>query len=189
MSEEYSANNQMANGNTKRKTPKGALFALIGLGFILAVVGLLYSPDSDSVSEALIGTEAVDFNFQLPNSPQKSLMDFRGKVVLINFWAYWCEPCLKEMPSLKKLEETMKGKDFVLLMVHVGDEIDEAMKVPQLPSQLVFDIPAATLSSYGVSGLPHSVLVDKQGIIRADFDGPRDWMSSDILKQIQEPLG
>ncbi len=178
----------MANENTKRRTPKGALLGLIGLGFILAVVGLLYSPDPEMVTEPLVGMDAPDFEFELDGTKQ-SLSGLRGKVVLVNFWAYWCEPCRDEIVSLKKLENLMAGKEFVLLMGHVGDEKEEALKIADLPSKLIFDVPAGVLASYGVSGLPHSVLIDKQGIIRADMKGARDWISPEIVKLIQEPLG
>lgn len=178
----------MANENTKRRTPKSALLGLIGLGFLLAVVGFLYSPDTEMPTDALAGTEAPDFEFELDGAKQ-SLSGMRGKVVLVNFWAYWCEPCRDEIVSLKKLESLMAGKEFVLLMAHVGDEKEEAMKIADLPSRLIFDVPAGVLASYGVSGLPHSVLIDKQGTVRADMKGARDWTSSDTLKIIQEPLG
>lgn len=184
----------MANENApapvvKRRTPKSVILALIGLGFVLGVIGLLFSPDGSGPAEPLIGAEAPDFEFTiLPGEQKYTLASFRGKVVLLNFWAYWCEPCREEMPSLKKLEAHFPN-DFVLLMLHVGDEKDEALKIPDLPSKLVMDVDVGALTSYGVSGLPHSFLIDKQGIVRAHFKGPQDWMSEKILEQIREPVG
>ncbi len=179
----------MANENTKRNTSKGVIAALIGLGFVLAALGLYFSYVPEGPGETLVGVEAPDFEFSADGQGKQNLGSLRGKVVLINFWAYWCEPCIDEMESLKKLEASLEGKDFVLLMVHVGDEKEEALKVAHLPSNRVFDISAGILGAYGVSGLPHSVLIDRNGVVRAEFKGPRDWMSSSIQKQIQEPLG
>lgn len=179
----------LANENTKRSTSKSALLALIGLGFILAVVGLFYAPSEDPGTGPLVGLETPDFEFELPSGERRTLASYRGKVVLVNFWAYWCGPCLEEMDSLKKLETHFEGKDFVLLMAHVGDEKDEVAKLAGLPSQILMDVPAGALASFGVSGLPHSILIDKQGVVRGEFKGPRDWMSSEILPLITEPLG
>jgi thiol-disulfide isomerase/thioredoxin len=179
----------MANENAKRSTPKGIVTGLIALGFLLAALGLYYSWETEPPGETLVGAEAPDFEFTLDPGTKQNLVALRGKVVLINFWAYWCEPCLEEMASLGHLQEALKSRDFILLMVHVGDEKDEALKVKDLPNNRVFDVSAGILGTYGVSGLPHSVLIDKQGVVRAEFKGPRDWMSRSILKQIEEPLG
>jgi thiol-disulfide isomerase/thioredoxin len=179
----------MANENTKRGTSKGVVVALIGLGFVLATLGLFYSYEPEGSGETLVGVQAPDFEFSSEDGTQQTLAGLRGKVVLINYWAFWCEPCLEEMHSLQKLQAYLQGKDFVLLMVHVGDEKEEALKVEYLPQNRVFGISARVLESYGVSGLPHSVLIDKSGVVRAEFKGPHDWMSSSVLKRIQEPLG
>ncbi len=177
----------MANENTKRRSSRAAILGLILLGFILAGVGFLYSPSPDASQDTLLGTEAPDFEFER-NGMRETLSSLRGKVVLINFWAHWCEPCLEEMPSLKKLEAAVGSPDFAVLLVQVGDEREEAQKLA-IPAQLLaFDVTPSTLSSYGISGLPHSFLVDKLGVIRAVFEGPRDWTSESILKEIREPL-
>jgi thiol-disulfide isomerase/thioredoxin len=178
----------MANKNTIEKSPKAALVALVGLGFGLGLVGLFYAGLGEKSVGPLVGAPAPSMEFSLSSGERKTLASFRGRVVMLNFWAHWCGPCLEEMPSLKQLESRFAKKDFDLLMAHVGEEKEEALKVASLPSQVLFDFPAGTLSDFGVSGLPHSILLDKQGVVRAEFLGPRDWVSSAILQQIQTLL-
>jgi thiol-disulfide isomerase/thioredoxin len=174
----------MANEN-RSKRPRGAFMALVVFGFTLGLVGVLYSPEDDLTTSALIGSEAPAFEFETLGR-RESLLDLRGKVVLINFWASWCAPCLEEMGSLIELEKKLADRNFVLLMIHVGEDKEDALKVGALPQRVVFDVLPSVLSDYSVSALPHSVLIDKDGTVIQEFKGPRDWVSQEVLGQIQD---
>jgi thiol-disulfide isomerase/thioredoxin len=176
----------MANENAHSRTTKSTLAALVGLGFALALVSLLFSPGETAHSVLGIGAPAPDFAFETGLGNSRKLSELRGKAVLINFWAHWCAPCLEEMESLKQLEQVFLDSPFELLLVHVGESPLEARKIPHLPSQIAFEVAEAVLDLYGVSALPHSVLVDKAGLVQQEFLGPRDWTSETILNKIRE---
>lgn len=177
----------MANENAQSKPSRGAFFALAVFGFALGLIGLLYSPGVDPTLSPLVGNEAPAFEFESLGR-KESLLDLRGKVVLLNFWASWCEPCLEEMASLIELEKTLTDQNFVLLMIHVGEDNEEARKLVPLPKRVVFNIAPSVLSDYSVSALPHSVLIDREGNVVQEFLGPRDWTSQEILGQIHAVL-
>ncbi len=177
----------MANENVQPKRSRGAFFALVVFGFALGLIGLFYSPDDDQPKSPLIGSEAPAFEFETLGR-RESLLDLRGRVVLLNFWASWCAPCLEEMDSLSQLEKKLPDDRFVLLMIHVGEDQNEARKVLHLPQRVVFDVLPSVLSDYSVSALPHSVLIDKDGVVVQEFRGPRDWVSKEILDEIQSAL-
>ncbi len=179
----------LANENTRRNPSKSALMAVLGLGLGLAALGFFFSPDTTAPRAALVGTDTPDFEFELLSGERIRLASYRGKTVLIHFWAYWCEPCLDEMASLRELQAKLAGKDFVLLMGHVGDEREEVRRIPNLPSQGAIDVSSDALDFFGVSGLPHSVLIDPKGIVRAEFIGPQEWTSPQILSLLSGPFG
>jgi peroxiredoxin len=123
--------------------------------------------------------------FELPDlaGEKRRLADFAGKVVLLNFWATWCPPCVEELPSMIQLQESMGGRDFVLLTVSVDDSVKVvrdflsrhrrvigAMKVLIDPSR---KIPR----SYGTEKFPESYLIDQDGVVRYRFINKRNWAS------------
>jgi thiol-disulfide isomerase/thioredoxin len=100
------------------------------------------------------------------------LAQLRGKVVLINFWATWCPPCRREMPSMERLAQAFKGRPLVVLAVDVGEDADtiEAFTsqldtVPTFP--ILLDTRSRSMQSWKVAGLPTTFLVDRQGRIVA----------------------
>ncbi len=111
---------------------------------------------------------APDFTLQDMDGKPYALHDFRGKVVLVNFWATWCPPCRKEMPALEALYQKLGDESFAVLAVNQWEDPDhvfaytgELNVFPTFP--ILFD-PESTISEdYGVKGLPTSFLIDKQG--------------------------
>ena len=121
------------------------------------------------------------------------LAQLKGKVVLINFWATWCPPCRREMPSMERLSQAFKGKPFVVLAVNVGEDADtiEAF-TSQLDTTLTFPILLDTRSqgmrSWKVAGLPTTFLVDQQGRIVASAIGGREFDHPEMIREIQKLL-
>ena len=117
------------------------------------------------------------------------LAQLRGKVVLINFWATWCPPCRREMPSMERLAQAFKGQPFVVLAVDVGEDPDtiEAF-TSQLDTALTFPIlldpRSHAMRAWKVAGLPTTFLVDKQGRIVASAIGGREVDHPEIVKTI-----
>ena len=121
------------------------------------------------------------------------LAQLRGKVVLINFWATWCPPCRREMPSMERLSQVFKGQPFVVLAVDVGEDPDtiEAF-TSQLDTVLTFpillDSRSQTMRAWKVAGLPTTYLVDKQGRIVASAIGGREFDHPEIVAAIRALL-
>ena len=119
------------------------------------------------------------------------LAKLKGKVVLINFWATWCPPCRREMPSMERLSQRFKGQPFVVLAVDVGEDADTIETfTSQLDTTLTFPILLDTRShamrAWRVAGLPTTFLVDKQGRIVASAIGGREFDHPEIVKAVGE---
>ncbi len=119
------------------------------------------------------------------------LAKLRGKVVLINFWATWCPPCRREMPSMERLAQRFKGQPFVVLAVDVGEDPDTIETfTSQLDTTLTFPILLDTRShamrAWPVAGLPTTFLVDKKGRIVASAIGGREFDHPEMVKAVGE---
>jgi len=115
------------------------------------------------------------------------LSDFRGKVVLINFWATWCEPCRDEMPSIQRLKNKLGDKPFAVLAVNVGESeariADFLSKLP-LDFTIVRDHSSAVMKAWRVRGLPASFVIGPDGRIRYHFTGEFEWEGDKVIKAL-----
>jgi thiol-disulfide isomerase/thioredoxin len=114
--------------------------------------------------------------------------------VLINYWATWCPPCRREMPSMERLSQALKGEAFSVLAVDVGEDADTIDAfTSQLDTELSFpillDTRSRTMQAWQVAGLPTTFLVDKQGRIAASAIGGREFDHPEIIRAIRELLG
>lgn len=121
------------------------------------------------------------------------LADLRGKVVLINFWATWCPPCRREMPSMERLRLALANEPFVVLEVDVGENADTIETFTgQLDTTLGFpillDITSRAMQAWKVAGLPTTFLIDKRGRIVASAVGGREFDHPEIVKTIRDLL-
>lgn len=132
--------------------------------------------------------------FSLTNSSGKtySLSDYQGKVVLINFWATWCHPCVSEMASLDRLYQKLKDKNFELLAISVDEggwtEINEFLKKHPVNFPIVLDSDYIVADQYGTYRVPESYLLDTQGKIVDKILGAQEWDSPEMLSMIQKVL-
>jgi peroxiredoxin len=132
---------------------------------------------------------APDFTLKDVHGKPFSLKDYRGKVVLLNFWATWCPPCRREMPSMERLHQKLKGKDFVVLALNQKEGDDQIFIFTgeigmDLTIPILFDKDSSVSSAYGVPGLPTTYLIDKKGNIRFRAIGGRDFDHPEVEKQI-----
>ena len=121
-----------------------------------------------------IGDPAPAFTLLDTDGKPAQLSDFRGKVVLVNFWATWCPPCRKEFPELAKAYDEHNG-DFVILGVDLQENTGEVRKfVEEFGAKfpIVIDVDASVSKAYRLVGLPSSFFIDQQGILRDQFFGP-----------------
>jgi len=134
--------------------------------------------------------DAPDFNLQDMDEKKYSIKDFRGKVVLVNFWATWCPPCRREMPSLERLYQKLKDKGFIVLAINQFEDPDHVFAYtgqlgtdPTFP--ILFDRDSKIAEAYKVAGLPTTYLLDKQGKIRYRAVGGREFDHPEVEKIIQ----
>ncbi len=158
------------------------------LGLIVLVGALVYvvstsssRPPRDAVKSVVVGDLAPDFQLEDTEGNQISLSDLRGKVVLVNFWATWCPPCIEEMPSMERLNEVMSGDDFVMLAVNTEENGRSAVaafleKTPYT-FPILYDDKGVVQKRYGVFKFPESFVVRKDGTVAEKIIGPLDWSS------------
>jgi thiol-disulfide isomerase/thioredoxin len=120
------------------------------------------------------------------------LENYRGRVVLVNFWASWCGPCVIEMPGMQRLQEAMAGKPFTLLAVNVEESPGTVWKFAakvgiQFP--LLLDRDGQTAFDWGIDLYPTSFLIDPQGRVQYVAYGPRNWDDPDMIKAIEGMFG
>lgn len=141
-------------------------------------------------------------DFALPSIDGKTvrLSDYKGKVIILNFWTKSCQPCLEEMPSLAKLTDLLRGhRDMVVLTVSTGADAQDVKNTVQSvlgrapPFAVLVDEDAKVVEGkYGTRLYPETWFIDPYGVIRARFDGARNWNTSlaiDFAKSLEDPAG
>ncbi|MBW8056977.1 MAG: TlpA family protein disulfide reductase [candidate division NC10 bacterium] len=134
-------------------------------------------------------------NFALPdlNGKMVSLSDYKGKVVLVNFWATWCPPCRLEMPTMEEAYRTYKAKGFEVIAVSVDagpkSAVQQFLQEFDLSFTVLLDPQMETLRTFRSFSLPTSVVIDRQGVIRLRELGYRDWTDPESTKLITGLLG
>lgn len=138
--------------------------------------------ESALMTEVSPASHAEDFTLQAPAGNDISLSDFSGKYVLINFWAYWCSPCVKELPDMQTLYEESDKTQFEIVAIHAGPFNNEAQNFIDkfgVTFPIVSD-PNSSLQGWDVPVLPMSYLVDPKGNIIYKAMGPREWKHEDV---------
>jgi peroxiredoxin len=112
------------------------------------------------------------------------LSDFRGKVVLINFWATWCPPCLEEMPSMESLRKQMDETQLQIMALSVDESwepVDTFLKQNAYGFGIYADFEQKVAELYGTHMVPETYIVDKQGVILCKVVGDRDWTEPSVV--------
>jgi len=117
------------------------------------------------------------------------LAQYRGKVVLVNFWASWCPPCRKEFPSLGRVRKLFKPSEFEVLAVNVGEEPDFVFSFAGVTAfPLLFDRDSNAMTAWGVQGLPTTFVIDRKGHVAYRANGGREFDDPDIVSAIRQLL-
>ncbi|MDE1969390.1 MAG: TlpA family protein disulfide reductase [Alphaproteobacteria bacterium] len=177
---------------------------------VLCVAGLgllLYyraqHPPAIPVPLAANGTPAEpEFKFTVLDAPQpapalafttregapKTLADFRGRLLLVNFWATWCGPCVAEMPSLDRLQARLGSRLMVLAISEDrrgGDVVDPFLAKLKLADLAIYlDTRNSALQAFGLAGLPTSILIDRDGRMVWRVEGGVDWTSPEAAAKL-----
>ena len=116
-----------------------------------------------------------------------SLPDYKGTIVLVNFWATWCEPCRAEMVSMQRLQERLAGKPFTVLLVNHGEtraRVGDFVKREALPLSVLLDPNQDVSRAWRVRVLPSSFLVGADGRVRYTVIGEMDWASKESVETV-----
>jgi peroxiredoxin len=136
-----------------------------------------------------LGELAPNFQLRDLNGRMVALSDLRGKVVLLNFWATWCGPCRVEMPAMEQLYQTFPRKDFEILAVSTDAQGVAITRPFQQENHLTFpilhDSDFRVGLTYGARSLPMTFMVDRQGVIRHQVFGARDWGAPEAQQLVQ----
>ncbi|HTT25134.1 MAG TPA: TlpA disulfide reductase family protein, partial [Candidatus Sulfotelmatobacter sp.] len=129
-----------------------------------------------------------DFSVQ-DSDHQVSLNQFRGQVVILNFWATWCPPCEQELPSLMDMQNRLRGRGVTVLGVSIdvdGDAYHRFLKERNVNFVTVRDPDQKVANLYGTSMWPESYVIDRQGVLRRKIVGPINWNSPDVMQFLNQ---
>lgn len=182
-------------------------FAFIGLAAV-AVYGFAHAARNDNARSsckavcelrpAYAGDNRVAPDFELADMDGKKvrLSEYRGRTLVLNFWTKTCKPCLEEMPDIAELAKIVKDrKDIAVLTVSIDagpddvrDTLAVALNGEAVPFRVLFDPESDIVAGkYGTKLFPETWIIDPDGVIRARFDGVRDWSSAlalDVVEQV-----
>jgi cytochrome c biogenesis protein CcmG, thiol:disulfide interchange protein DsbE len=169
----------------KRKLMSGSVLA-----FVAGLLFLFAHPDYRQGEPSLHGQKEIDFPLTIDGKPTR-LSDFRGKVVVLNFWATWCPPCVDEAPSLNLLQQRIALRGGTVLGISVDDDDDAYRRFLQAygigyPN---FRDPSKKIAlSYGTSMYPDTYLIDRNGRIDRKLVGEQDWNSPEMTAYLDRLL-
>jgi cytochrome c biogenesis protein CcmG, thiol:disulfide interchange protein DsbE len=165
----------------------------VRLPFALALV-LVLSGCYGHSKPSSINTPAPDFTIQDVDRTV-TLSQLRGKIVVLNFWATWCPPCIEEMPSLVQMQKKMHEKGVTVLAVSVDDDADayhkflkdrtiDLLTVREAGRRTEKGVFAPVSQQYGTIKVPETYIIDRNGIIQRKFIGPVNWNQQEILEYL-----
>jgi len=138
---------------------------------------------------ALSGADNLDFSLADFRDKIHTLADYRGKVLLVNFWASWCPPCIYEMPELTRLQQQMADRPFEVIAINVGEKKYKVHKFTRLINfelPVLLDTSNQAFKDWQVQTLPTSFLVDANGTVRHKIRGNPGWEQSETISMIEQ---
>ena len=131
---------------------------------------------------------APDFRLSDIDAKTHRLSDYRGKVVVVNFWATWCPPCREEMPSMQRAWQALEPEGIRMLGINVGEDEDTIFEfTANYPVEfpLLMDLDSAVVGAWPLRGLPTTFIVDPEGRIIYRAIGGREWDDPELLAPIR----
>lgn len=163
---------------------------LVGVSAVLFALMAGASEPKQVLTVLADKSKAQEFSLKDMDGKNWRLSELRGKVVLINFWATWCPPCRRELPSLERLWRLLGSENFVVLAIDVGEDADTVFAftgtleaAPSFP--VLLDRDSAVLRNWPVKGLPTTFVVDKAGRIVFRAVGGRNFDSPELVEQLR----
>ena len=124
------------------------------------------------------------------NSHNFAKLNNNGKPMIISFWATWCKPCVRELPSLENLQSNFNAENFEIIAIHIGQTKDQVRSflIEQGITLNVLIDEDITLSNWMVEAIPTTFLVNKEGIVEYRYVGEKDWGSESVISFIQSKI-
>lgn len=157
---------------------------------IVALVMSVFAPVGGMAAGFQVGASALAPALQAQdlNGMPHTLASFRGKVVLLNFWASWCPPCQREMPSMERLRLRMAGRPLEIVALdsaETRDEVSTFLSRMPLGFPVLLDPDGSNTRRWKVFALPSSFLLDAEGRVRYILTGPTEWDEGEALRLVE----
>ena len=160
------------------------------LGFASAVLALAFvSCNKDPGPQ--VGMPAPDFTLPDLEGKLHGLADFRGRVVVLNFWATWCPPCIDEMPSLQRLHQALADRGVAVIAVSVDERFSDVPTFVQkfdLTFSVLYDEGKKVSRKYQTFKYPETYILDREGRLKSKVVGPRDWAAPTVIRDMVDLL-
>jgi cytochrome c biogenesis protein CcmG, thiol:disulfide interchange protein DsbE len=169
----------------KRKLKTGLV-----LIFVVGLLALFARSEYRNGEPSLRGRPAKDFSLTLDGKPAR-LSDLRGKVVVLNFWATWCPPCVDEAPALNDLQRRIAPLGGVVLGISVDDDqsaYDDFLKTYNIAFPTYRDPTKQIALSYGTTMYPETYIIDRNGRFDRKIIGPQDWNTPEMVAYLDSVL-
>jgi len=166
--------------------------ALLAAALALPLAGLTRAAEPGELQPWTGKTDAPRIDLLHPDGTRFDWDALRGKVVLVNFWATWCQPCVAEMPALQRLREQLGPEGFEVLGVNIREgpaRIEPFVRKIGIRFPIVRDTDGAVTKAWGVGVYPTSFIVDRTGLIRYVLVGESEWTTPAVLSRIRPLLG
>ena len=166
---------------------RGMYRTAAGIILILLVLGLY--PLSGPAGELSEVPSVLRLELNLPDlsGQQRNLDEFAGKVLLVNFWASWCRPCIEEVPGIRRLIAAMADAPFAVIGVNVGEaerRVQTMVKRLRMEFPILLDKDSAAFKGWGANVLPTAYVLDRNGWVRYIGRGPMEWDRVDIVDRL-----
>jgi cytochrome c biogenesis protein CcmG, thiol:disulfide interchange protein DsbE len=164
---------------------KHKILGPLGLVLVAGMIGSFFLTEYRHGEASVAGSRAKDFQIQIPGASR--LADLRGKVVVLNFWATWCPPCVEETQSLNLLQKAIAAKGGVVLGVSVDEDptaYDKFLRDNHVVFPTYRDPTRMTVADYGTSMFPETYLIDRNGRLARKIVGPQDWQSPEVMRTV-----
>lgn len=186
-------NQQPAAGTMSPAAKKSVVLLILIVSVALLLLFVFAKGGSKSTKIIAEGDRAPEFTLSSLDGKQVSLSDFRGKIVMLHFWATWCPPCVEEIPTIDKLYNGLVGKDFQILAVSVdeggAERVSSFLQRNRLALPVLLDPGHSIASLYGTFKFPETYVIDRNGIVKYKVIGARDWTDPVTIRALQDMTG